>query len=217
MAAGQFAELGLWRRWRQLPQSAQSWVLAGLIIVVMLTLNAFSAYMPWTAAHRDIVVHQFRLPASADFEYFRASTKMRRNRPDLEAIVRFTPEAFTDYFTQIDDARLWAPVPFAYDGVEIEAEYTPAAHEWTNQRPIRAGERRARWGGRVNEAFNAISNGRFFCLAIQNLEGERSPYSDGRVVYRGAACRELARNDPVFVLLLAAIDFDTRRLLVRIR
>lgn len=184
---------------------------------VMLALDAFGAYSPWSVTHRDTIARQFHLLAGVEFEHLRVATKQRRTRPDLEAIVRFTPAAFTDYFTRLDDKNLWAPVPFAYDGTEIEAEYTPAAHEWTNERPIRAGERRARWGGRVNEAFNAIRNGRFFCLAIQKLEGDRSPYSDGRLVYRGAACRELARNEPVLALLLGAVDFDTRRLLVRIR
>lgn len=214
MSVALVANLLFARRRYRFPRTLRGWIGIGLLIAVMPTLSKLSYYLPVNSSHRAILSELFHLPDSVAYEYFRSSSKMRATRPQIEAVVRFTPEAFTDYFTRLDDGRIWKPVPIPYDGTTIYGEYTDEALAWTRQQPIFAGSRRARWGNGTREKFYAIKDGRFFCLAVQRLEADRSPYSDGRLVYRGAACHQIARNEGTLAYVLGAIDYDTRTLLM---
>ncbi|MEZ5842454.1 MAG: hypothetical protein R3D27_01810 [Hyphomicrobiaceae bacterium] len=213
MSVGLVLNLLFARRRRRFPRTLRGWIGVGLLVAMMPVLDKCAYYLPTQAGYRAMLAARFHLPPSIDYEHFRSSTRMRRT-PRIEAIVAFTPNAFTDWFTRLDDPGVWKPAALSYGATAIEAEYTAAALAWTNTPALRVGNRRARWGARTGEAVRAIRKGRYFCLAIQRLEGLNSPYADGRVAWRGAACDQLGRNDPTYVYLHGAVDFDTRRLMI---
>ncbi len=152
------------------------------------------------------------LPADAKFASIQSITSSA-TAPRIAAIVRFTKPQFESFSAQLANSPLWQQAPPHYDGAPIEV-ISPENFRWRDvPLPVQAGNRFVNWTKLSAAEVKSVRRGRALCIALH-----RKPWSDRKSqssdVARYAAndCSALAKTEHVSVIVVGALDFDTRTL-----
>ena len=163
-------------------------------------------------ARADVLRPFLGLPAGTKFASIQSITSPAK-APRIAAIARFSEPQFKSFLAQLDRASLWEQGPPSYGGAPVEA-ISPQNFRWRDfPIPIQAGNRFVSWTKLSAAEVRNVQRGRALCVALQRKPGvyPNTP-SEGVPLYSASDCSELAKTDRVAVIVLGALDLDTRTL-----
>lgn len=152
---------------------------------------------------------QFHLPPGIEVVAFKPGKRLNRNR--MQAAVRFSEPAFQTYVAEIDDARIWRPVPLVGPGMPTIAPPSREALRWRRERPplYNGEDGMPDWGIFRDEAPAAVLNGLYFCFAIVPVTGGSAA---GGVEARAESCWDRDPRAEPLSLVEGVLDLDRRTL-----
>jgi len=143
---------------------------------------------------------QFHLPAHVTLTKVYVNRSKTKPFPAaIEGYVHFSESEFQKYVAELDDPRVWQPVPIVHGGTEFHGTYASDALTW---REIRDSQPLS-WGTLSSKQTQEARNGRQFCFALTET-------GSGTGVFHGELCRTGSAGKSAYVKGL--IDYDTRTL-----
>lgn len=163
-------------------------------------------------ARTEVLRQLLALPAGMKFTDVQ-SLKSSMIAPRIAATVRFTEPQFGAFAALLDDAPRWQQGPPNYDGAPVEM-IAPENIRWRDvPLPKQAGDRFVNWTKLSAADVRNLRRGRAVCIALQFKPGVSRKTKTGETPrYAARDCSEPAKTDRVSVIVLGALDFDTRTL-----
>lgn len=162
------------------------------------------------AARLDFLRQQFRLPDGVAFSDYRNISKSSVALPRVEAIVRFSPEQFRAYVSELDDPRVWRPGHLSPGG-GTEIPVSSEALRWSDMQGSNvANDLPGGWGDLSREQVSQIRNGKVLCFTLTMTRPDSGAESESH--YGTKACSNIGPTDQLGAYILGVLDLDTRTL-----
>ena len=202
------------RWWRGFPLSLMSpaqWSLIALVVGGY-ALGTYWYEQRDLQARAEILRQFLSLPDNITFASVQP-LKSPAAAPRIAAIVRFTEPQFNSFSAQLENVPLWQQGLPSYDGAPVAITSTENFRWRDLPLPVHAGNRFVNWTKLSAAEIRSLRRGRALCVALQRKPGgNRNAQSSDVSRYAASDCSELAKTDRVAVIVLGALDLDTRTL-----